>query len=180
MSSYPSLWLNTTPEQRREAARKSHETRRKNKEAREQPVMEALSRISELRAQIGELEGRLDGLKRAEAMNCAATRLAGHALLREEQIAAAAQQWEGVPGVYFLLSSGRVVYVGQSVNVYARIGAHKQGGKVFDAFAYVPCPAHMLDKLESLYIHLLQPASNGRHSNGSIQAPLELSQLLAG
>lgn len=66
-------------------------------------------------------------------------------------------------GVYFLLSGGRVVYVGQAKNIKARIRQHKEDpNKVFDAYAYLPCEVEYLDTLEALYIMHLRPAQNKR------------------
>jgi hypothetical protein len=74
-----------------------------------------------------------------------------------------------------LIDSGKVVYVGQSVNVYARIASHHD--KVFDSFAFIPCDKKILDSLESLYIHTLRPALNGNMQDAK-RAPVPLGKLI--
>lgn len=69
----------------------------------------------------------------------------------------------GMSGVYFLVRNGRVIYVGQSTNVYGRVYYHmSQREKPFDSWCFVPCPPDRLDLIESLYIHSLKPKLNGR------------------
>lgn len=105
-----------------------------------------------------------------------AAEITGKSLLRPDEITAGAIPWERCVGVYFLLCRGEVVYVGQSVNIYSRIAQHTY--KEFDSFAYIRCRECNLDKLESLYIHVLQPRLNGRQANGTPMAPLSFAGLL--
>lgn len=72
------------------------------------------------------------------------------------------------PGVYFLVAHGEVVYVGQSTNVYARIGAHTD--KFFQDVFWFPVPVSELDAVEGAFIRLLRPALNLR-ANGAPVAP---------
>ena len=72
------------------------------------------------------------------------------------------------PGVYFLCLGDEVVYVGQSVNVPARIMSHiyesrRPAGKTFDhaRIFYLPVPESELLRLESEFIHRLRPRYNG-------------------
>ena len=104
--------------------------------------------------------------------------LTNRTLLTEEEIVAGAGEVPGYSGVYFLVSLGKVMYVGQSTNVNVRIASHVST-KVFDSVAWVPCKEDKLDVLESLYIHCLRPPLNGRNtSNEYIRAPLNLAALL--
>jgi hypothetical protein len=80
-------------------------------------------------------------------------------------------------GIYFLIDEKKVVYVGQSVNVFSRVFAHL-GSKNFDSYVYLPCEKEKLDKLESLYIHFLSPPLNGNTPAGNKLAPLTLDSLL--
>ena len=80
-------------------------------------------------------------------------------------------------GIYFLISEKRIVYVGQSTNVFSRVYTHMQT-KQFDSYVYMPCEKDMLDKLESLYIHFLTPELNGNFHNGNKIAPLSLNEIL--
>ena len=103
-------------------------------------------------------------------------------LMYESEIVSASGEVQFICGVYFLVHDGRVVYVGQSVNVIARIAQHIADGKKFSRMAYVPCNRENLDVLESLYIHLLRPPLNGVQINGKYKdqkcAPLPLQSLL--
>ena len=62
-------------------------------------------------------------------------------------------------GVYFLCLGPKVVYVGQSVDVAARISAHR-GVKQFDRVYFLPWPADRLNELEGTLIRHLQPPLN--------------------
>jgi hypothetical protein len=79
--------------------------------------------------------------------------------LTAEQIVAAAVPFRATPGVYFLVAQGEVVYVGQSVNVYARVQGHA-ASKKFDSWFYVPAELAELNDLERLYIEALAPPLN--------------------
>lgn len=88
-----------------------------------------------------------------------------------EQIVSAARAVTPICGIYFLVSSGEIVYVGQSVNILVRLGAHIKE-KEFDSIAYLPAEAHELDFVESYFIHALRPRLNG-------SAPYSLERLLS-
>jgi hypothetical protein len=63
------------------------------------------------------------------------------------------------PGVYLLLRSGEVVYVGQSVNPMRRVGEHLLD-KRFDSFAFIPTPVDDLLSSEAAYINRFCPEYN--------------------
>lgn len=66
-----------------------------------------------------------------------------------------------VSGVYFLLSGGVVVYVGQSRSCHFRIGTHvREGEKQFDAFSIFPLEHDQLDAFELANILHYKPAFN--------------------
>jgi hypothetical protein len=75
-------------------------------------------------------------------------------------IVAAAFPIDAKCGIYFLVRGGRVVYVGQSVNIMARLATHVKQ-KDFDAACYLDAAPEELDFIESFYIHALQPELNG-------------------
>jgi hypothetical protein len=75
----------------------------------------------------------------------------------------------GLPGVYFLCHEGAVVYVGQSVNVFGRVGAHI-GVKTFDSVWFVRVPQSDLDFVEGQLIRTLKPKYN-HDKKGRIIAP---------
>ena len=82
-------------------------------------------------------------------------------------------------GVYFLVNDDRVVYVGQSVNVYSRVKTHMADPrKTFDSWCFIRCEKRMLDVLESLYIHFLQPKQQGKSGNSDqLSTPLTMDEL---
>lgn len=165
-----------TLEERRAIAAKGVATRKANRE-REAAERDELRRsVDPLRRQIAELEQRLASLQRMEIMNAVSAEMTGKALLRNDEIARAALSWSKASGVYFLLDGDEVVYVGQAVNVYSRIGQHTD--KRFDRYAFVPCAVDALDRLESLYIHVLRPKLNGNQANGSKCAPIAMDALI--
>ncbi|MDX9718159.1 MAG: GIY-YIG nuclease family protein [Thauera sp.] len=67
-----------------------------------------------------------------------------------------------VSGVYFLIdSNGEVVYVGQSVNVHARIEDHRRDpAKEWASAKFIPCKREHLSAMEKEYITKFQPKYN--------------------
>ena len=62
-------------------------------------------------------------------------------------------------GVYFLFDKGELVYIGESDNLFRRIGQHiYEKQKVFDAFEIYPCADRK--RLEGFLIRLLHPKYN--------------------
>jgi len=66
---------------------------------------------------------------------------------------------ESVTGIYFLIKDEKIVYVGQSTNIFSRVGTHKID-KDFDKAVYFECPSTELDDLEYELINILQPKYN--------------------
>ncbi len=62
------------------------------------------------------------------------------------------------PGIYFLFSSNKLVYVGQSISVLSRVGSHQD--KIFDRFSFIPVPKSRLNETERSFINLLLPELN--------------------
>jgi len=62
-------------------------------------------------------------------------------------------------GVYFLIKDEEIVYVGQSVNIFSRIGAHETL-KDFDTFTYIECDKSELNIIEAKYIVKFKPKYN--------------------
>ena len=172
MTYYPQ---NKTPEERKAISAKGVATRQKNKREREAQRLLDIERRDALKCEIKELELKRRVLERHELSDKTALTLTSKVLLSEAEIVGAANSWELATGVYFLVGGDKVVYVGQSVNVYARIAYHTD--KVFDSFAFIPCDKDMLNSLESLYIHVLRPPLNG-DMHGGKQAPLSLNKLI--
>ena len=64
-------------------------------------------------------------------------------------------------GVYFLICSDEVVYVGQSVCVHARVAQHfSERDKVFDRAMAIPVPRDQLTAAEYAFIDALAPRFN--------------------
>jgi hypothetical protein len=71
--------------------------------------------------------------------------------------------YKRMSGVYFLVRAARVVYVGQSVNVVARIATHlADPKKTFERVAFLPVDdPGMLTPVEQFFIFTLDPPLNG-------------------
>ena len=65
----------------------------------------------------------------------------------------------GGPGVYALFHGNELVYVGQAVNVAARIGQHFDS-KQFTAASYVSVPRDQLNLVERLLLDVFLPRLN--------------------
>ena len=76
-----------------------------------------------------------------------------------------------ISGVYFLIKANRVVYVGQSVDVFRRISKHIAAGKAFDSFNFLACAPDKLDETERQYIQALMPDWNETMGGQRKQAP---------
>ena len=65
------------------------------------------------------------------------------------------------PGIYFLISKGEIVYVGQSISPTRRIGDHiSEGLKTFDDAFVFDVPKDALDQVEASFIALMKPKYN--------------------
>ena len=172
---------NKTPEERKAIAAKSVATRQANIAIARAEDEAYHKRAQELRFGIIELEGKLSRLReeaqREERFGEAVKKLTNEVLFREHEIVEHAIPVETACGIYFLVLEKKIVYVGQSTNVFSRIYTHLQTKK-FDSYVFIPCENEMLDKLESLYIHFLSPPLNGHLHNGNKIAPLQLKNLL--
>jgi hypothetical protein len=170
-----------TPEERKAIAAKSVATRQANIAKRKAEDAVYKQQAQELKHGIAHLQGELNRLReevqREARFGEAVRQLTSGVLLRESEIIEHAVPVNTACGIYFLIYEQRVVYVGQSVNVFSRIFTHTQTKK-FDSYVYMPCERDMLDKLESLYIHFLSPPLNGDLHNGNKIAPLPLNALL--
>ena len=89
-------------------------------------------------------------------------------------------------GVYLLSREGRVVYVGQSKCMLARIYAHRNlarkrvpswlpiRGVVFDTVEVIPCHPDRIDALERGLIDLYRPVCNRTHNLTPPQGPADV------
>jgi hypothetical protein len=170
-----------TPEERKAIAKKSAATRQANIAKRKAEDDAYKQYAHELKYGIKNLEEEFNRLtkeiQREVKFGEAIKKLTSDVLLREHEIVEHAIPLHITSGVYFLIFEKKIVYVGQSTNVFSRIFSHAQVKK-FDSYVYMPCEKDMLDKLESLYIHFLSPPLNGSLNSGKKVAPLPLSVLL--
>lgn len=120
-------------------------------------------------------EAEIEKIHELSKFNKIARALTNGTLLTTDQIVAAAEEYPETSGVYFLVDAGAVVYVGQSVNVFVRVGAHHRD-KIFDSVAYIGCEVALLDVYESLYIHQFQPKYNGGEGR-NVSAPLGIKEI---
>lgn len=165
-----------TPEERRKIAAKGHATQRRRKLEDQQRRQQAMAVRDGLRREIDLLEAKRNALSHQLEISAISGKVTGAFLLSEEEIVSSSATYASHTGVYFLISGQKVVYVGQSFNVFGRIPNHV--GIAFDSYAFVSCDRDQLDVLESLYIHLLRPVNNGSRADGSKYAPLTLCELL--
>lgn len=167
-------YVKPSPEEQAKRTAKAVATRRANKEAHKAAMRDAYERHYLLKTELEELESRRQVIQQLEIMSELSNRVTSKTLVSAEAILSAAKPWQSFTGVYFLISENKIVYVGQSVNVYARISGHTH--KKFDSFTVLPCPKEHLNLLESLYIHMFDPPLNGHEKNNC--APLNLEKIL--
>lgn len=67
------------------------------------------------------------------------------------------------PCVYFLIDAGVLIYIGQTIDLLSRIGAHYGGGagKCFDSAFYIPVRIEDLTETEYAFIRFFKPPQNG-------------------
>ena len=116
--------------------------------------------IEQLRQEQALIETSLDHQKHLLGLSRASMALTGRVMLQEAEIVKGAAPYKPTCGVYFLIKSERVMYVGQSASIETRLRDHA-GRFDFDSFSFIEARMQDLDKLESLYIHLLRPEWNG-------------------
>lgn len=84
-------------------------------------------------------------------------------LLSPAEIIEMSIEWDEVAqagtGIYFLIDSDEIVYVGKSVQINDRIRQHRED-KRFSRYGYVECPHDQLEWLEAAYIRLIRPLIN--------------------
>lgn len=108
-------------------------------------------------------------------------------LLQADEIMAGSMPRDGgIPGVYFLIDGTKIVYVGQSTNVHARVYQHRIAlEKKFTRYFLLPCQPDELTALESRYIHLYRPKYNlmpvwDRQGLDSIQPEGSIGEIVEG
>jgi hypothetical protein len=95
-------------------------------------------------------------------------------LLNEDEILLLAGIRRKRVGVYFLIKNETVVYVGQSTNIFQRVGDH-ESKKDFDTFTYIECAKEDLNIMETKYIVKFKPPLNF-NSLGQLVLPMSFSK----
>lgn len=83
-------------------------------------------------------------------------------------------------GIYVLTRAGRVVYIGRSVNIYARLGAHakhKMGS--FDELIFFEIPAALIARTEKNLIATFRPELNEVQYRADMARPCSASAIQA-
>ena len=65
-------------------------------------------------------------------------------------------------GIYFLKQKNKVVYVGQSINIYRRVEQHKD--KIFDSYDFIECDKNLLNSNEEFFILAYNPIYNKKRA----------------
>lgn len=63
-------------------------------------------------------------------------------------------------GVYFLVQTGTIVYVGQSTEISRRVSEHISMGKKFDDVYFIPVSPSDLTTVEAAFIRYFKPSYN--------------------
>lgn len=175
------LWDDPDTKEAMLAKRKATRTANKiEKQKREEEHKKQLMlEHSALGRELAARRAALQSLEDQSPIRDAFSKLTGRTIHTEAEIVSVSLPVPDICGIYFLVHNDRVVYVGQSVNVPARIGHHKTSGKTFDRVAFVSCAQEHLNILESLYIHILRPPLNGdSNTKGLKAAPISMEEML--
>ncbi len=84
-------------------------------------------------------------------------------ILEKQHVLERTMKYNQISGVYFLISGGEIVYVGQSTDVINRVSNHFNhsiNDKIFDSYAVVECDPALLNDLEAEYIVRFAPIYN--------------------
>ena len=69
-------------------------------------------------------------------------------------------------GVYLLMLKGKIVYVGESLNMPKRVAEHRSNGRPFDQAYYIATVANQRANLERILIRAINPPGNRAHRGG--------------
>jgi len=153
-----------------------HPSVRKRREYEDRRLKNGIFEL-ELSEKVKSLREELAQLEHHKAFSLLSIKLTNRSILRPDEIISAAKPIDDCAGVYFLIKSGEIIYIGQSTCVLRRVQDHRH--QEFDSVSFIPCDLNMLDKIESLYIHLLRPKNNGKLPDKSMNSPIKLSELFA-
>jgi len=66
-----------------------------------------------------------------------------------------------ITGIYFLVESEEIVYIGQAVDIHVRIADHRKKRVIqFDRYSWIECSESELNNLEAMYILKFVPQYN--------------------
>lgn len=67
--------------------------------------------------------------------------------------------------IYFLFLRGKLIYIGQTTDLIARMGSHHYE-HLHDCIRWIPCPIEKLEEYEKRLIKILKPLGNWAYSVG--------------
>lgn len=176
------------PVRKQAALERSAHTRFLNKQSENRQRNDRHVEIDDLSKQVvaliqqkNELENKIKQMLNQHSLKTGYGCIDDITLHSEAQIVAASEPVKVLCGVYFLIRTERVVYVGQSVNVHARMSGHiLEGSKTFDRIAFIECHPEQLDVWETLYIHIFKPELNGKGNTECGKAtPMSIKEIVA-
>lgn len=66
-------------------------------------------------------------------------------------------------GIYFLIKNHKIVYIGQTTNLHARLASHEyKYNTKFDAVRFIPCEGSKLWRYEKRWILKFKPKYNNK------------------
>lgn len=117
-----------------------------------------------LRNQTAELDERIKHAGNIGLMEDALEKdqsLMGSLLTPESILSRAISHRQNQCGIYFLIKSAEIVYVGMSIDFKNRLKQHaRDDEKVFDSYYFYPCNESSIEVIESVYIDLFNPRYN--------------------
>jgi len=82
-------------------------------------------------------------------------------VLSKDEILKRSNPFKRICGIYFLISANKIVYIGQSVDIYSRVAGHKKEGKKrFSRMAYIEASVEKIGGLEMAYKSEYKPKYN--------------------
>ena len=81
-------------------------------------------------------------------------------LSQEEIVAKCHDLFPENAGIYILLMDEEIVYIGRSINIVARVGAHIRNDLQFNKYTIVPMSYADSCKWEEIYINAYRPKYN--------------------
>lgn len=75
-------------------------------------------------------------------------------------------------GIYFLFECGKLVYIGQSMDIYVRVSQHSNSGKAFDTVRFIACEPDKMSFYETRWIKRFKPCLNSNMGGSRKTIPI--------